>query len=187
MCVRFLRSVFDLEQIIGVFNGLNSVTKPDLKSLKINTEDWAGLFLNYITQTSRSVTLWLQSKTGIRHCCEQIDILYNVPAVQTFGAGSVPAMRLRPPTSSWDPPRCLAPCVGRPWRPQAWALHVECIMPGRSAAFVLCVWKALYWSPGEMEGPLIQHRALLRDGAHKHKTYLLRLQSLQRYLICCCP
>lgn len=82
-----------------------------------------------------------------------------------------------------SPPRCLAPCVGQPWRKRSWALHVECIMPARNTAFVLCVWKALYWSPGEMEGPLIWHPALLTDRAHKHKTYLFTLFTLTLFTV----
>lgn len=59
-----------------------------------------------------------------------------------------------------------SPCVGQPW-----VLHVECIIPGGGAAFVLCV-KALYWSQGEMEGPLIKLKHSWGI-THKCRTYLL--------------
>lgn len=43
---------------------------------------------------------------------------------------------------------------------------------------LFCVFEKLCTNPlGEMEGPLVQHTALLGDGAHKHKTYLLSLYS----------
>lgn len=183
MCVRFLRSVFDLEQIIGVFNRLNSVTKADLKCLKINTEDGAGLFLNYITQTSRSVTLWLKLKTGIRYCCERIDTLYNVPAAQTFGAGSVPAMRLRPPTSSRALPAVWLPVWGGRWdrRPGLYTWNASCPV---EAPPLFCVFEKLCTDPQvKWKGPWYSTE---RSWETEH-TNLLRLQSLQRYLICCCP
>lgn len=40
------------------------------------------------------------------------DILYSVPAVQIFGAGSVSAMRPRPPTSSRGLPAAQLPVWG---------------------------------------------------------------------------
>lgn len=60
-----LRSVSDLEHLIGDFNRLNSVTEADLN---INLKHWTSLFLNQITQTSRSVALPLKSNSAIR-CC----------------------------------------------------------------------------------------------------------------------
>lgn len=148
-----------------VFNKLNSATKAWLKFLKINTKDCGGLSLNCITQTMRrgkahcyttDVSKIKNFRAVIRYdfwvegysiqCASCADIWSQEGTCDVSQAPHLPQ----------SPPCCLAPCVGWPWRLWAWALHVECIMPGRSTAFVLCVWKALYWSPGEMEGPLVQ-------------------------------
>lgn len=81
-----------------------------------------------------SVAAYLDSKLGLDTSREQADIQYNVAVSQTCGAGSVPAMPTPTPLAA-----VRLPVWGDRGDREAWALHVECIMPGRSASFVLRV------------------------------------------------
>lgn len=107
---------------------------------------------------------------------EWMDILYSVPAVQIFGAGSVSATRPRPPTSSRALPAVRLPVWGgrgdRGPGPYTW--NASSLL---EALPLYCVFEKLCTDPQvKWKGPLI----------HKHNTHLLRLKSLHSDLILCC-
>lgn len=145
---------------------------------------WFIFKLHYSNHEERKITALhyghdLNKKLGLGLTCECIDILYSVPAVQTFGAGSVPMMRPRPPISSRALPAVWLPVWGGrgDCGPELYTWNASCPV---EALPLFCVFEKLCTDP-QVKWKGLWYRTQ-RSWEMEHtqfKIYLLRFKSLQ--------
>lgn len=145
---------------------------------------WFIFKLHYTNHEERKITALhyghdLNKKLGLGLTRECIDILYSVPAVQTFGAGSVPVMRPRPPISSRALPTVRLPVWGgRGDRgPGLYTWNASCLV---EALPLFCVFEKLCTDPQvKWKGLWYRTQRSWEMEPTKFKIYLLRFKSLQ--------